>query len=237
MIIFPAIDLINGEAVRLYKGDFTKKTVYSSDPLAVARDFAYQGATHVHLVDLDGAKRGEFCNFDLVCRIKAETGLFVEVGGGIRTKEAIDAYLERGIDRVILGTAAVLDPDLIPSLPKQTLQKVAVGVDALNGYVAIKGWTESSEYSLFDFCEKMEKAGVSTVICTDIGKDGAMKGTSIDLYRELAARTKMNITASGGVSSLEDVVRLREQRLYGAIIGKAYYEGAIDLREAIEVAK
>ena len=237
MILFPAIDLSGGEAVRLYKGDFNQKTVYSSDPLSVAEDFKKKGATHIHLVDLDGAKKGEFCNFDLVCRIKAETGLFVEVGGGIRTKEAIDAYLAKGIDRVILGTAAVVDPDLIPSLPKEILKKVAVGVDVLDGYVAIKGWTEASEYSLFDFCEKMEKAGVGTVICTDIGKDGAMKGTSHELYRELAARTKMNITASGGVSSIEDVVRLREEGLYGAIIGKAYYEGAIDLREAIEVAR
>ena len=237
MIIFPAIDLIGGEAVRLYKGDFNQKTVYSSDPLSVAEDFKKKGATHIHLVDLDGAKKGEFCNFDLACRIKAETGLFVEVGGGIRTKEAIDAYLAKGIDRVILGTAAVVDPDLIPSLPKEILKKVAVGVDVLDGYVAIKGWTEASEYSLFDFCEKMEKAGVGTVICTDIGKDGAMKGTSHELYRELAARTKMNITASGGVSSIEDVVRLREEGLYGAIIGKAYYEGAIDLTRAIEVAR
>ena len=237
MIIFPAIDLIGGEAVRLYKGDFNQKTVYSKEPLSVAKDFKAKGATHVHLVDLDGAKRGEFCNFDLICRIKAETGLFVEVGGGIRTRDAIEKYLEKGIDRVILGTAAVVDPDLIPSLPKEVLKRVAVGVDVLNGYVAIKGWTEASEYSLFDFCEKMEAAGVGTVICTDIGKDGAMKGTSHELYRELSLRTKMNITASGGVSSIEDVRKLREQGLYGAIIGKAYYEGAIDLTQAIEVAR
>ncbi len=237
MIIFPAIDIINGEAVRLYKGDFNKKTVYSSDPLSVAKDFKAKGATHIHLVDLDGAKKGEFCNFDLVCRIKAETGLFVEVGGGIRDRKAIDAYLARGIDRVILGTAAVLDPELIPSLPLETLQKVAVGVDVLNGYVAIKGWLERSEQTLFDFCDKMEKAGVGTVICTDIGKDGAMKGASLEMYRELSARTNMNITASGGVSSIEDVRSLRDEGLYGAIIGKAYYEGAIDLMRAIEVAK
>ena len=237
MIIFPAIDLIGGEAVRLYKGDFNQKTVYSTDPLSVAEDFKSKGATHVHLVDLDGAKTGKFCNFDLICRIKAQTGLFVEVGGGIRTKEAIDKYLERGVDRVILGTAAVVDPELIPSLSKETLKRVAVGVDALNGYVAIKGWTEASEYSLFDFCEKMEKAGVGTVICTDIGKDGAMKGTSHELYRELSARTTMNINDSGGVSSLEDILKLKEQALYGAIIGKAYYSGAIDLAEAIKEAE
>lgn len=237
MIIFPAIDMIGGEAVRLYKGDFSQKTVYSTDPLSVARDFRAKGATHIHLVDLDGAKKGEFCNFDLILRIKEETGLFVEVGGGIRTKEAIDRYLSRGIDRVILGTAAVVDPDLIPSLPAETKKRVAVGVDVKDGFVAIKGWTESSDKTLFDFCREMERAGVGTVICTDIGRDGAMKGASHELYAELSAETGMNIVASGGVSSLEDVKRLRDMGLYGAIIGKAYYEGAIDLTQAIEVAK
>ena len=237
MIIFPAIDLIGGEAVRLYKGDFAQKTVYSSDPLSVAKDFRAKGATHIHLVDLDGAKTGRFCNFDLILEIKEQTGLFVEVGGGIRTRESIERYLEGGIDRVILGTAAVTDPEFIPSLPKALLAKVAVGVDILNGYVAIKGWTEASDYSLFDFCARMENAGVNTVICTDITKDGAMKGASHQLYRELSERTNMNIIASGGVSSIEDIRKLRERGLYGAIIGKAYYEGAIDLSEAIEVAR
>ena len=237
MIVFPAIDMIGGEAVRLYKGDFARKTVYSADPLSVAKDFASKGASHIHLVDLDGAKRGEFCNFDLICRIKRETGLFVEVGGGIRTREAIDRYLDEGIDRVILGTAAVTDPELIPSLPAETRAQVAVGVDVLGSFVAIKGWTEASERTLYDFCREMEEAGVGTVICTDIGKDGAMKGASHDLYRELSSKTKMNIVASGGVSSIEDVRRLRDLGLYGAIVGKAYYEGAIDLTEAIEVAR
>lgn len=237
MIIFPAIDMIGGEAVRLYKGDFAKKTVYSSDPLSVAKTFLKKGATHVHLVDLDGALAGEPKNFDLICSIKEQTGLFVEVGGGIRTRELIERYLARGIDRVILGTAAVVDPGFIPSLPKEILSKVAVGVDVLNGYVAIKGWTEASDKTLFDFCAEMEKAGVGTVICTDIGKDGAMKGTSHELYRELSARTKMNIVASGGVCSIEDVKKLKAQNIYGAIIGKAYYEGAIDLSEAIKEAK
>ena len=237
MIIFPAIDLINGEAVRLFKGDYAQKTVYSSDPVSVAKTFKAKGATHIHLVDLDGAKAGEPKNFDLICRIKRETGLFAEVGGGIRTLDLIKRYLNAGIDRVILGTAAVVDKDFIPSLPADVRAKVAVGVDVLNGYVAIKGWTENSDKTLFDFCAEMENCGIGTVICTDISKDGAMKGTNHKLYEQLAARTKMNVVASGGVSSIEDVKKLRAQNIYGAIIGRAYYTGAIDLSEAIKEAK
>ena len=161
----------------------------------------------------------------------------MEVGGGIRSLAAIESYLSRGVDRVILGTVAVTDPDFIPSLPAKYRDRIAVGVDVKDGYVAIKGWTESSDQTLFDFCEKIEREGVNVVICTDIGKDGAMKGTNHDLYRELSARTGMRIVASGGVSSLEDVKRLRESGLYGAIVGKAYYVGAIDLSEAIEAAR
>lgn len=237
MILFPAIDLVGGEAVRLYKGDFEKKTVYSSSPLEVAKEFKRKGATHIHLVDLDGARTGEGAHFELICRIKEETGLFTEVGGGIRTKERIESYLSRGIDRVILGTVAVTDPDFLSSLPKTWMDRVAVGVDALDGKVAIRGWTERSAYTLFDFCERLQAYGVTVVICTDIGRDGAMMGTNHDLYRELAARTNMRIIASGGVSSMEDVIRLKERGIYGAIIGKAYYEGAIDLARAIEVAR
>lgn len=237
MIIFPAIDLVGGEAVRLYKGDFSQKTVYSSSPVAVAKDFCAKGATHVHLVDLDGAKTGEAKNFDLICLIKKQTDLFVEVGGGIRTQEGIERYLQAGIDRVILGTVAVTEPDFVSSLPASYLNKVAVGVDVKDGFVAIKGWTENSRYTLFDFCKKMQEAGVKTIICTDISRDGAMMGTNHDLYRELSEKTDMQVVASGGVSSLEDVKQLRARGLYGAIIGKAYYEGAIDLAQAIEVAK
>ena len=237
MSVFPAIDLVGGEAVRLYKGDFAQKTVYSSAPLEVAKDFCAKGATHVHLVDLDGAKTGEAKNFDLICLIKKQTGLFVEVGGGIRTQEGIERYLQGGIDRVILGTVAVTEPDFVSSLPASYLNKVAVGVDVKDGFVAIKGWTENSRYTLFDFCKKMQEAGVKTIICTDISRDGAMMGTNHDLYRELSEKTDMQVVASGGVSSLEDVKRLRARGLYGAIIGKAYYEGAIDLAQAIEVAK
>jgi len=237
MILFPAIDLVGGEAVRLYKGDFSQKTVYSSDPLSVAEDFRKKGATHIHLVDLDGARTGERTHFGLICRIKAQTGLFAEVGGGIRTRQTIENYLSAGIDRVILGTVAVTDPAFIPSLPSDVLSHVAVGVDVKDGKIAIKGWTESSDLDLIDFCKKLRDQGVDVVISTDISRDGAMKGTNYSLYSTLAEKTGMKVIASGGVSSLEDIKRLREDGAYGVIIGKAYYVGAIDLSEAIEVAR
>ena len=237
MILFPAIDLCGGEAVRLYKGDFSQKTVYSSDPLSVARDFKAKGATHIHLVDLDGAKSGARSHFDLICAIKKETGLFSEVGGGIRTTEDVEAYLSAGIDRVILGTVVAEDPAFLSRLPAACREKVAVGMDLKDGFVAIKGWTETSEEDAFSFCERIRREGVRTVICTDVGKDGAMQGANEDLYRTLSERFDLDFVASGGVSSLEDVRRLRALGLYGAIVGKAYYLGAIDLAQAIEVAK
>ena len=237
MILFPAIDLSGGEAVRLYKGDFAQKTVYSSDPLSVAKDFKAKGATHIHLVDLDGAKSGARTHFDLILDIKRQTGLFAEVGGGIRTEEDVAAYLNAGIDRVILGTVALTDPTFIPRLPAAYREKIAVGVDIKDGFVAVKGWTETSQTDVYTFCDKLQKEGVRTVICTDIGRDGAMQGANGELYRSLSERFDMDFVASGGVSSMEDVVRLRDMGLYGAIIGKAYYVGAIDLKEALEVAK
>ena len=237
MILFPAIDLSGGEAVRLYKGDFSQKTVFSSDPPAVAEDFKSKGATHIHLVDLDGAKAGARTHFDLICSIKKRTGLFVEVGGGIRTQEDVKAYLDAGVDRVILGTVAVADPTFLSRLPADYRARVAVGVDIKDGFVAVKGWTETSDKDAFTFCENLQKEGVRTVICTDVSKDGAMQGANEDLYRALSERFDLDFVASGGVSSLEDVKRLRALGLYGAIIGKAYYLGAIDLAQAIEVAK
>ena len=237
MIIFPAIDLSEDRAVRLYKGDFAQKTVYSDSPLSVAEDFVRKGATHVHLVDLDGARTGARTHFDLIATIKNRTGLFTEVGGGIRTYEDVAAYLGAGVDRVILGTVAVEDPDFIRRLPAAYRDRVAVGVDVKDNLVAIKGWTETSRLDVFDFCARLEAEGVRTVICTDVGRDGAMQGTNGGLYQALASRFSLNVVASGGVSSIEDVLRLRGMNLYGAIIGKAYYVGAIDLTEAIEVSK
>lgn len=237
MLIFPAIDLMGGEAVRLYKGDYAQKTVYSADPVAVAKEFRAAGAEWVHLVDLDGAKSGETPNLDTVCRIKAESGLSCEIGGGIRSMKTVEAYVAAGLDRVILGTAAVNDPAFLEAAVSAYGDKIAVGVDIRDGAVAVKGWTESSGLDAFDFCARLQTLGVRTVICTDISKDGAMQGTNRALYQSLSERFSMQITASGGVSSLEDVKALRAMDLYGAIIGKAYYTGAIDLREALEAAK
>ncbi len=237
MIIFPAIDLVQKKAVRLFKGDYANMTVYSDDPVAVARDFEAAGATHIHMVDLEGAKDGTTPNLAIVERVAKETSLKVEIGGGVRDMETVEKYLAVGVDRVILGTAAVTDEAFLRAAVETYGEHIAVGADVKDGFVAIKGWLEKSAYTLEQFMDKMQGIGVKTVICTDISKDGAMKGTNRELYRELSAKYAMNIVASGGVSSMEDVRALRAMDLYGAIIGKAYYTGAIDLREAIEVAK
>ena len=237
MLIYPAIDLYEGKAVRLFKGDYAKMQVFSNDPVSVAMDFAAQGAKCIHLVDLEGAKSGTTPNFDTVCAIKKATGLFCEIGGGIRDMETVDKYLSAGIDRVILGTAAVTTPGFVEEATAKYGEKIAVGIDIRDGFVAIKGWTELSSENAFDFCEKMANFGVQTMICTDISKDGAMQGANHDLYQKLSEKCKMQIIASGGVSSMEDVERLAAMDIHGAIIGKAYYTGAICLKEAIEVAK
>ncbi len=233
MNIFPAIDLIDGKAVRLLKGDYNQKTVYNENPIEVVKDFKNKGAKFLHLVDLDGAKSGKTDNFKTVKSIVDEGGMFVEIGGGIRDMQTVDKYFEAGVSRVIIGTAAVTDPDFLKAALLKYGEKIAVGVDVKDGFVAIKGWLEKSEYNAFDFCERLESLGVKYLICTDISKDGAMKGTNLELYMQLSERFNMNITASGGVSSMEDIKRLRQMNLYGAIIGKAYYIGAIDLSEAI----
>ena len=237
MNIFPAIDLFSGKAVRLFKGDYSQMTVYNDDPLAVARDFEACGARFIHMVDLEGAKDGTTPNLSIVKKIVDSTSLFVEIGGGIRSMEVADRYIESGVGRVILGTAAVSDREFLKAAVKKHGDKIAVGVDIKDGKVAIKGWTETSALDAFDFCRELQELGVRTVICTDISKDGAMMGTNRELYRELSQSFKLDIIASGGVSSLDDVAALRKMELYGAIIGKAYYTGAIDLREALEVAK
>ena len=237
MLIYPAIDLFGGKAVRLFKGDYAQMTVYNDNPVAVAEDFLRQGASCIHLVDLEGAKSGTTPNLETVCAIKKATGLFCEIGGGIRSMDVIEKYLSAGIDRVILGTAAVTDEAFLKAAVAAYGEKIAVGIDIKDGYVAIKGWTEKSEEKAMDFCEKMRNLGVKTLICTDISKDGAMQGTNHGLYEELSRKLDLQIIASGGVSSLDDVARLAKMDIHGAIIGKAYYTGAIDLKQAIEVAK
>lgn len=237
MIIFPAIDLFDKKAVRLYKGDYQNMTVYSENPIEIARDFENAGATHIHMVDLEGAKDGTTPNIDIVSQVARETNLFVEIGGGIRDMVTVDKYLSAGVGRVILGTAAVTDTDFLKSAVAKYGDKIAVGADVKDGYIAIKGWLEKSQITLEDFLSNMQNIGVKYIICTDISKDGAMRGTNLELYRQLSQKYSMNITASGGVSSLEDVKRLREMNIYGAIIGKAYYIGAIDLKDALEAAK
>lgn len=237
MLIYAAIDLYEGQAVRLYKGDYAQKTVYNENPLAVAQDFQKQGITHIHLVDLEGALKGTTPNFDLVCKIKNSTQLFCEIGGGIRSMTVIDKYLQAGLDRVILGTAAVTDENLLITALQKYAEKIAVGVDIKDGKVAIKGWTSSSNLDVWTFCYKLQEKGVKTIICTDISKDGVMQGTNRELYKKLSEQLSMNIIASGGVSSLTDIQALKKYNLHGAIVGKAYYTGAIDLAKAVEVAQ
>ncbi len=237
MLIFPAIDLYEKKAVRLFKGDYENMTVYSENPIEIAQDFVNAGATHIHVVDLEGAKDGTTPNISVVRQIAAETDLFIEIGGGIRDMDTVDAYLSSGVSRVILGTAAVNDREFLTAAVKKYGDKIAVGADVKDGYIAIKGWLESSALTLDDFLQEMEKIGVKYIICTDISKDGAMRGTNLELYSQLSQKYSMNITASGGVSTLDDVKKLNEMNLYGAIIGKAYYIGAIDLKDALEVTR
>ena len=237
MKIFPAIDLYDNKAVRLFKGDYAQMTVYNDDPVAVARDFKAAGAEQIHLVDLAGAKVVVPVHAHIVQKIVSETGLFAEIGGGIREMDTIEKYLEAGAGRVILGTAAVTDEAFLKKALASFGDKIAVGADVFDGKIAIKGWIEKTDLSLDTFLENMQTLGVKTVICTDISKDGAMKGTNRALYKELTEKYALNVIASGGVSSIDDVSALAKSGVYGAIIGKAYYIGAIDLKEAIEVAK
>lgn len=237
MIIFPAIDLYEKKAVRLYKGDYSKMTVYSENPVEVARSFENAGAKYIHMVDLEGAKVDATPNFDVVRAVVESTGLGVEIGGGIRSEETVKRYIDAGVMRVILGTAAVSDSAFVEKMCSLFGEKIAVGADLKDGKVAVKGWIEDSGIDGMDFCQKMQNLGVKTIICTDISRDGAMQGTNRALYKTLSERFLMNIVASGGVSTVDDIIALRKMDIYGAIIGKALYTGDIDLEEAIEVAK
>ena len=237
MYLFPAIDLIGGQAVRLVKGDYNQKTVYSSSPVEVAKSFFDVGAEYLHVVDLDGAKSGNTDNLSVIADIIKESSLKVEVGGGIRSEEVIKKYIDAGVYRVILGTVAVENPDFCREMTKKYGDKIAVGVDIKDGFVAIKGWTEVADKTCFDFCKELEEMGVKTVICTDISKDGLLSGTNLELYRELQGKFNIDFTASGGVTSLDDVKALMEIGVYGAILGKALYTGNIDLKEAVALTK
>ena len=237
MNIFPAIDLYDKKAVRLLKGDYSKMTVYSDDPLKVAQDMEKKGAKFIHMVDLEGAKNGDTPNLSVVRRVAQGTSLFVEIGGGIRSIETVVKYFECGVERVIIGTAAVTDEVFLKEAVERYGEKIAVSADIRDGYIAIKGWLETSRVSLEDFMDRMQQIGVKSMICTDISKDGAMKGTNLNMYNRLCKRYNMQIVASGGVSDMKDVENLAGMNIYGAIIGKAYYTGAIDLTKAIEVAE
>ena len=236
MIILPAIDLLGGRAVRLLRGDYEKVTVYDEQPLNTARRFAQAGAQWLHVVDLDGARSGGTDNLPIVCQLAAESGLKVELGGGVRSMETIARYLDAGVQRVILGTAAT-QPGFAAEAAARWGEKIAVGIDLRDGLVAVRGWLETTNRTGEDFCREMEQAGVQTVICTDISRDGAMQGANHALYRRLSEQFSFRLIASGGVSSLDDIRTLSGMGLYGAIVGKAYYTGAVTIEEAIAAAK
>ena len=237
MNIFPAIDLYGKKAVRLFKGDYAQMTVYSDDPVSVAKDFENKGAKYIHVVDLEGAKNGVPAHLDVVESISKSTDLFIQTGGGIRDMATVEAYLSKGANRVILGTTAVTDEEFLKAALEKFGEKIAVGADIADGKIAIKGWREKSDYGVEEFMQKMQLLGVKTIVCTDISKDGAMKGTNLALYKSLGEKYSIDLIASGGVSTIEDVKALSDMGMYGAIIGKAYYIGAIDLQEAIEVSR
>ena len=239
MILFPAIDLIGGKAVRLTKGDYAQMTVYNDNPVAVAKTFEDAGATHIHVVDLEGARDGTTPNFETVCAIIRNTSLKLEIGGGIRDIQTVEKYLGAGAFRVILGTAALTAPDFLKAAVAKYGEKIAVGADLRDGLVATHGWLQTSSVSGAEFIRSMQKIGVRVIICTDISKDGVMGGTNRALYQSLQAEfPQMCFTASGGISDIETVKALADMHMYGAILGKALYTGAINLADAVrEVAE
>lgn len=232
MQILPAIDIFDKKAVRLYKGDYNQMTIYGT-PLEIATDFVNKGASYIHLVDLEGAKKGGPTNFETVAEVIKSVGIPCEIGGGIRNIATVEKYVNAGADRVILGTSAVSDKAFLKEAIAQFGKKIAVGVDARDGIVAISGWLEQSGIPTIDFIGEMLSMGIETIICTDISKDGALSGTNLELYREILSKYTLNLVASGGVTSLDDVRELYKINTYGAILGKAIYNGNIKLEEAI----
>lgn len=237
MLIFPAIDILDGQVVRLYQGDYAQKEVFGSDPISFAAGFEEKGATCLHVVDLDGAKKGSRHNFSVVENLVRQTGLFVELGGGIRTQQAVEQCLEVGVGRVILGTAALRQPEFVKQMARRYPKQIAVGVDARDGRVAVDGWLDTTDVDGIAFCHQMRDAGVEYIIYTDIAKDGAQGGTNVELYRQLAQIEGLHITASGGISSVEDITALCGLGLYAAIVGKAMYTGMLPLEKALAAAK
>ncbi len=237
MLIMPAIDLYEGKAVRLYKGDYAQMTIYSDHPEEIALHFKEEGAGYLHIVDLEGAASGKTPNMETILKIKEKSGLRCEVGGGIRSMDVIDSYLSNGIDRVILGTAAIEDPDLLKKALDRYAEKIVVGVDLKDGKIATHGWIKTEEENRDTFFVRLQELGVRTIICTDISRDGAMQGSNFALYQELSEKYAFDLIASGGVSSLEDIRKLKELDIYGFIIGKACYSGALSIKEAVEVTR
>lgn len=233
MILYPAIDMYEGRAVRLTKGDYARMTVYSDDIAAQARTFRDAGATHLHMVDLEGAKTGETPNIAHVERAIRESGLFVEIGGGIRSAEAAQKYLDAGAGRIILGTAALTNEEFLKEMLLKFGASVAVGLDIKDGMAATHGWTKVTGETCAEAFARLEKLGVKTVILTDISRDGMLSGANTNLYRDLSRNTDIDIIASGGVASLDDLTALRDMGLSGAILGKAYYEGRVSVEDAL----
>ena len=237
MKLFPAIDIRNKQVVRLTYGDYDQMTVYSSDPVSIARDFLQKGADCLHVVDLDGAKDGLMSNFDTIKEVLSVKGLFTEIGGGIRTEQAIAKYVDAGAGRVILGTVAVEDPKFLEDMVKKYGKKIAVGIDSKDGFVRTRGWLENSGITTMDFCRQMRDLGVGAIICTDISKDGALSGTNMELYKELASLDGIDVVASGGITYYDEIKTLAKMNISGAILGKALYTGTLDLEKALNIVK
>ena len=237
MILFPAIDIKDGKVVRLRQGNYDDMKVYDLDPIEVAASYKEAGAEWMHVVDLDGAKTGKSMNFGVISDIVKSTSLNVEVGGGIRDAERIRNYLNAGAKRVILGTASIENPDFTKLMLQEYSDYVAIGVDARDGYVAIHGWRQITSMKSEDFCSRLADAGCKYIIYTDISKDGLLQGTNLEAYSNLSKLKGVNITASGGISSIDELKTLKSYNIYGAIIGKALYEGKINLKDALEALK
>lgn len=237
MIIFPAIDLLGGQAVRLYQGDYEQVTVYDSDPLMLAQGFRHKGAQWLHLVDLDAARTGQMHNAELIKLIAEQSGLNVQAGGGIRSVKVAGDYLDCGVDRVILGTAAAENKELLRGIITIFADQAAVSVDIKDGYVMTHGWSATSGQTMEDYLKEMEAIGVQRLVVTDISRDGAMRGTNLKLYEHIAANYSFDLIASGGITTLDDIRALRALNVYGAIVGRALYTGGIKLEEALEAAR